>query len=382
MTVVRPPMGWNSWNTFGTHIDEQLIKDTADKMVSEGLLDCGYNYLVIDDCWALRERDNNGKLVPDPAKFPGGMKAVADYVHSKGLKFGMYSCCGAVTCTGYPSSFGHEFDDAASFAEWEIDFLKYDYCFRDQNVPGEVLYRRMSIALANCGRDILFSACNWGSDNSQNWIKTTGAHMWRSTGDIFDGWGSIRDLIKKQFALQTTNGHGCFNDMDMLVVGMNGTGNVAKNDSNVSFEEYKTHFSAWCMFGSPLMIGCDIRNMTEETKKILMNRDVIAIGQDPLYTQPFYAHGAKHTEDKFIACRLLDGGDIAIGVFNLSDTPLNYWNCYLTLNEIGIDISSGKTLKMRELWTGDEITVKNEIFRPEKLEPHCCRLYRASVVDA
>ena len=156
MTVTRPPMGWNSWNTFGKNIDEALIFDTADKMVESGLRDLGYEYLVIDDCWSERLRSPEGKLVPDPKKFPHGMKAVADYVHSKGLKFGMYSCCGALTCAGFPSSFGHEYDDAASFAEWGVDFLKYDYCFRDKNGPGEVLYRRMSIALANCGRDILF----------------------------------------------------------------------------------------------------------------------------------------------------------------------------------------------------------------------------------
>ncbi|MCR5693564.1 MAG: glycoside hydrolase family 27 protein [Clostridia bacterium] len=380
MTVTRPPMGWNSWNTFGKNIDEQLIFDTADKMVVSGLRDLGYEYLVIDDCWSERLRSPEGKLVPDPKKFPHGMKAVADYVHSKGLKFGMYSCCGALTCAGFPSSFGHEYDDAASFAEWGVDFLKYDYCFRDKNVPGEVLYRRMSIALANCGRDILFSACNWGHDDSQNWIKTTGAHMWRSTGDIVDTWNSIRDLTKKQFPLLPTNGHGCFNDMDMLVVGMNGKGNVSREASLLTFEEYKTHFSIWAMFASPLMLGCDVRNMTDETLAIVGNRDVIAINQDPLCAQLFFAKSG--SQEKFIACRLLDGGNIAIGVFNLSDTDLNVWSCCLLLNELGIDVSSRKTLHMRELWTGEEFDVKNEIYRPSKLAPHSCLLFRASVIDA
>ena len=192
--IYTPPMGWNTWNTFAKNIDEKLIMESADIMVESGLLDCGYNYLVIDDCWSLRERDENGKLVPDPEKFPHGMKYVADYVHSKGLKFGMYSCAGALTCAGYPASYEHEFDDAASFAEWGVDFLKYDYCFRPTSVPGKILYKRMSIALKNCGRDILFSACSWGADNTREWIGETGANMWRTTGDIFENWKSIKEL--------------------------------------------------------------------------------------------------------------------------------------------------------------------------------------------
>lgn len=385
MIINKPPMGWNSWNTFGSHINEQLITETADKMVEEGLVGLGYEYLVIDDCWSLRERDAEGKLVPDPAKFPHGMKYVADYVHSRGLKFGMYSCCGAVTCAGYPSSYEHEFTDAASFAEWGVDFLKYDYCFRDTNVPGEILYRRMGLALANCGRDILFSACNWGYDGSPEWIKTTGAHMWRSTLDIFDCFGSIRDLAKKQFPLFKTNGHGCFNDMDMLVVGMNGKGHVAKNDSLMTFEEYKTHFSLWCLFGSPLMLGCDVRNMTDETRTIIGNKELIAIDQDPACHQVFLpAHGADLTDggapDCFFAFRLLDGGDIAVGFFNLSDSEAK--RHYFTLSELGLNMSTGKTLRMKELWTGEEVTIKNEIFRPATLPAHSCRIYRAHLVDA
>lgn len=226
MIVKTPPLGWNSWNTFGHNINETMIKEMADAMVETGLRDAGYEYLVIDDCWSLHERDENGKLVADPEKFPGGMKAVADYVHSKGLKFGMYSCDGTMTCARYPSSFDYEFIDAATFAEWGVDFLKYDNCNRPVNYPGRLLYKRMGLALANCGRDILFSACNWGVDNSPEWIKETGAHMWRSTGDIVDNWQSIKDLTLAQLPLLKTNGQGCFNDMDMLVVGMGGKGNV------------------------------------------------------------------------------------------------------------------------------------------------------------
>ena len=168
---LTPPMGWNSWNTFTWEISEQLIKEAADAMADSGLKDAGYEYIVIDDCWSLHERDAEGRLQADPEKFPHGMKYVADYVHSKGLKFGMYSCAGAITCASYPASYEHEFIDAKTFAEWGVDYLKYDYCFHSIGNPGHLLYKRMGIALANSGRDILFSACSWGADDTRVWIK-------------------------------------------------------------------------------------------------------------------------------------------------------------------------------------------------------------------
>ena len=173
MLAKRPPMGWNSWNTFGENISDALIRETADAMVETGLRDAGYEYLVIDDCWSLRERDENGSLVADPAKFPNGMKAVADYVHSKGLKFGMYSCCGVKTCAGYPGSWGHEFDDAKYFAEVGIDFLKYDNCYHP-SMPSHLSYNRMALALKSQNRDILFSACNWGNAHVETWARSCG----------------------------------------------------------------------------------------------------------------------------------------------------------------------------------------------------------------
>ncbi len=379
MVVTRPPMGWNSWNTFGENINEKMIMEMADKMAEEKLPEYGYEYLVIDDCWSEKLRDANGKLVADHVKFPHGMKYVADYVHSKGLKFGMYSCAGSITCAGYPASYEHEFVDAATFAEWGVDFLKYDYCFHDMNIPGESNYRRMGMALANCGRDILFSACSWGADNTAEWIKTTGAHMWRSTGDINDSWGSVCYLANLQKPLFKTNGHGCFNDMDMLVVGMNGRGNVGV-ESGMSFNEYKSHFSLWCLYGSPLMLGCDVRNMTEETKKIIMNKDAIAIDQDPLGAQIFMPKTS--TDNFIIACRMLDGGDIAIGAFNLGDTVSSFWSGTFTLAEIGLNRSTGKTLLMKELWSGEEYLVENEVAGFGGIEPHDCRFYRAKIVDA
>ena len=374
MVVNKPPMGWNSWNTFGRNIDEKLIMDTADKMVSEGLLDAGYEYLVIDDIWSLKERQN-GKLVADPEKFPHGMKYVADYVHSKGLKFGMYSCAGTLTCAGFPGSYDHEFVDAATFAEWGVDFLKYDYCNHSDIISGAVLYRRMATALENCGRDILFSACSWGADETHKWIKTTGADMWRSTGDIFDTWESIRKLTEAQYTLFETNGRGCFNDMDMLVVGMNGKGNVGIK--GCTFEEYKAHFSIWAMFGSPLMIGCDIRDMDEDTKTILLNKDVIAIDQDATHAQPFSIRNFAWSADTKIFVKLLDGGDMAIAMINFSDQSASL---RFSTDEVGLSFGTGKTLEMKELWSGEVSRPKNETFTAN-VPAHGVKLYRAKVVD-
>ena len=222
---ITPPMGWNSWNTFTWEINDKLIREAADAFVSEGLKDAGYEYVVIDDCWSEKQRDKNGKLVPDHWKFPDGIKPVADYVHSKGLKFGMYSCAGTHTCGGHPGSFEHEFDDAETFAEWGVDYLKYDYCYKPDHIPGEVLYKRMSMALRNCGRDIMFSACNWGNDNVYKWIRESGAHLFRSTGDIQDNWESIKRLALSQIGSECYGGNFCHNDIDMLVVGMHGGSN-------------------------------------------------------------------------------------------------------------------------------------------------------------
>lgn len=375
MVKLTPPMGWNSWNTFGENISEALVFETADRMAESGLLSCGYEYLVIDDCWSLRERDAQGRLVPDPQKFPHGMKAVADYVHSKGLKFGMYSCAGNLTCAGYPGSFEHEFTDAATFAEWGVDFLKYDYCYHSAIIPGEYLYRRMGLALENCGRDILFSACSWGADETHQWIKTSAASMWRSTGDIFDTWESIKNLAKQQESLHPYNGLGCFNDMDMLVVGMHGRGNVGL--TGCSDTQYKTHFSLWAFLGSPLMIGCDIRDMTPETLSILTNREIIAINQDAACRQPYPLRGIWHNDDLIAYAKNLAGGDIAIGLFNLNEEKVT---ARFNLDELGLPHSTQKTLRMTDLWTGREAVVRNANVLWD-LEPCDCAVFRAKVVD-
>lgn len=377
MVIQTPPMGWNSWNTFGAHIDEALIRETADAMVREGLDRLGYSYLIIDDCWASKERNGRGELMADGVKFPNGIKAVADYVHSKGLKFGLHSCCGAMTCAGYPGSYQHEFTDAATFAAWGVDCLKYDFCYRDPNVPPEILYRRMGLALANCGRDILFSACNWGRQNTAEWIRTTGADTWRSTADIFDSWGSIKKLAQAQLSLLSAGGRGCFNDMDMLVVGMNGVGNEEYRQQGCSDAEYRTHFSLWSLLQSPLILGCDVRHLTAETKAIIGNRELIALNRDPAARQVFVR--CRHPEtEAFIASRLLENGDLAVGFFNLGDAVSRASESLLA-EELGWTPEARRRIHARDLWTGEEWDVENGVLVGGGLEPHACRMMRLSL---
>lgn len=375
MLKKTPPMGWNSWNTFAQNINEQLVMEMADHMVAEGYLDMGYEYLVIDDCWSMRDRDEHGRLVPDPEKFPHGMKAVADYVHGKGLKFGMYSCAGNMTCAAYPGSYEHEFIDAETFAQWGVDFLKYDYCYHSKLIHGKYLYRRMGLALENCGRDILFSACSWGADETHRWIKETSASMWRSTGDIFDNWENIKNLAKIQASLHPYHSVGCFNDMDMLVVGMYGQGHVGLGGCTDT--QYKTHFALWSFLGSPLMIGCDIRNIRKEAKDILFNKEMIRINQDPAARQPVKLDGVLGDEDVLCYYKQLYGGEIAIGFFNLKDQVMIP---RITTDELGLPGSTGKSLIMEEVWTGEKLAPKNDVIYTF-LKPYDCAVYRCKIVD-
>lgn len=376
MIVKTPPMGWNSWNTFGGNINEELIKTTADTMVNEGYLDAGYEYLVIDDCWSKRVRNEKGELEPDPEKFPNGMKAVADYVHSKGLKFGMYSCAGNYTCAAYPGSYEYEFIDARTFAEWGVDYLKYDYCFKPAHEYGKMLYRRMGLALANCGRDILFSACSWGADETHKWIKETGAHMWRSTGDIQDNWTSIKELYEKQLPIVEYNGQGCFNDMDMLVVGMHGNGNVAR-ENGCTDEEYLMHFSLWCLFGVPLMMGGDIRNMNDYCRNVMLNRELIAINQDPENRPPYYEPKQRYASNgRMGMLKMLSNGELLLAYYNFAEYPLDV---LLYFDDIGVPYSSGYGLELTDVLTGECVGVKRDFYNP-RLEGHSFKFFKAKFV--
>ena len=283
-----PQMGWNSWNKFATNINEELIKATADKMVELGLVDAGYVYLNLDDGWH-GERDEQGFIHEDPVKFPSGIKALADYMHERGLKLGIYSDAGTNTCACYAGSSGHEYQDAFTYAQWGIDYLKYDWCYT-QNLNPIGAYTLMRSALRRAGRPILFSICEWGSNKPWEWAADVG-HSWRTTGDIgvaflpvpltYDENGrprwrpqSVLDILDQNEPLRAYAGPGHWNDPDMLEVG-----------NGMSVSEDRAHFTLWCMMAAPLILGNDLTNMSEETLAIITNRDVIAIDQDPLGIQ-------------------------------------------------------------------------------------------------
>ena len=372
-----PPMGWNSWNTFAENINEDLVKETVDSMKEQGFLEAGYEYVVMDDCWSLKERDAEGRLVADPEKFPSGIKALADYIHDKGFKFGMYSCCGTRTCANYPGSFEHEFEDAQQFAWWGVDYLKYDNCFRPQNQDGRTLYRRMGMALANSGRDIVFSACQWGTDSVHEWIRSSGAHLFRSTEDINDSRNSIKDIALSQLDKQAFSGPYCHNDMDMLVVGMYGKGGTEYiSAGGCTDEEYQTHFSLWAMMNSPLMIGCDVRNLNDSTKKILLNRDIIAINQDMECRSPFRLNCLSNSPDVFTLVKFLSDGDIAVGMFNMGDVQamvtVDFW-------DMGLTVSSGKNLEFFDCIEHKKLGIKKERYS-ETVAAHGSKVYRCKVV--
>lgn len=368
MLSKTPPMGFNTWNTFGENINETIIKETADAMVEKGLLDAGYEYLVIDDCWSERERDpESGKIVPDKNKFPNGMKAVSDYVHSKGLKFGMYSCAGTRTCADYPGSFDHEFLDAETFAEYGADFLKYDFCFRPDSANGPLLYRKMGMALRACGREILYSACNWGNDEVNTWIRSAGAHMYRSTGDINDSFVSMRDISTSQIDNLAYSAPGCFNDIDMLTIGMYGKGNVGSCGCNDT--DYKTQFAIWCMFSAPLMLGGDIRTLNDNMLELVKNKRLIRINQDEEARPAFVV--SKQGKDRLVFAKLLSDNEVAILFVNLSenDSKIDFF-----FENLGIPAASGYGLEMIDAFSGENLGVKKEFMRI-KVEAHGCECF-------
>lgn len=369
MHITTPPMGWNSWNTFGEHPDEKLIMEIADAMVEKGYKDAGYEYVVIDDCWSLKERDEDGKLVADPEKFPHGMKYVADYVHSKGLKFGMYTCSGVMTCAGYPGSYGHEFIDAKTFAEWGVDFLKYDYCFFPKSGNCKNAYLTMSIALRSCGRDILFSACNWGCEESWKWMRSVGANMYRSTGDVFDRFTSFRDIVFSQKDNFSMSGPGCYNDIDMLVVGMYGKGHVGI-DSGCTDNEYTMHFALWCLLGAPLMMGGDIRNINEFSKNLMQNKELIAINQDRECRPPVIFEDG-------IYFKILENNEYVIGLFNFKDDKARI---QIAFKDLGIPYESGMGLDLHNVITGEKLGVMRDYYMTS-LEGRSCVILKGKLCE-
>ncbi len=375
MLAKRPPLGWNTWNTFGKNISDQLIRETADIMVEKGFRDAGYEYIIIDDCWSLRERDEQGYIVPDPEKFPNGMKAVADYVHSKGFKFGMYSCVGLRTCAGYPSSYGHEFEDAQRFAEWGVDYLKFDYCYFPTNADCKAAYARVALALKATGRDIWFAACNWGEHEPWDWMRSVGAHSYRSTHDIHDNFTSFSTIAKAQIEHLSANSSGCFNDMDMLTVGMHGKGLAAfGDDATCTFEEYKTQFGLWCYFGVPLILGNDVRIMDDECRALVQNPRLLALNQDEETRAPFLFSTDRGVHQFF---RHLANNRFAIGLFNLSDhgAPVN-----VMFDQFGLPLSSGYGLHLTDLFTGEDLGVHKDDYFIGRMDAHTTKLIGAELV--
>jgi alpha-galactosidase len=329
--ALTPPMGWNSWNPFGENVSEEVIRETADAMVSSGLRDVGFTYIVIDDYWQGERDSVTGILSADPDRFPSGIKALADYVHSRGLKFGIYSDAGTQTCGNQPGSFGYEEKDAALFAKWGADYLKYDYChcpdYASKNNDYMMAIDRfgtMGDALEATGRPIVFSICEWGPRSPWLWGKDVGGHLWRTSYDVADIWDSPRNesspigilaSIDVAANLSRFAGPGGWNDPDMLVVGLNNTGFIKGGGCNDI--EYRTQMSMWCMLSAPLMMGCDLRNMNEATKAILLNKEIIDIDQDVLGKQGFRVM----SEDGIDAWKKpLSGDRVAIAFLNRNST--------------------------------------------------------------
>lgn len=333
-----PPMGWNSWNKFACNINEEIVRKQADAMAASGLKAAGYQYIVIDDCWQ-KSRDADGNIVADAERFPSGIKALADYVHAKGLKFGLYSDAGALTCGGRPGSAGHEFQDAKQYARWGVDYLKYDWCYTGTR-NAEAAYTIMAKALRASGRDIVLSICEWGNNQPQRWAPAVG-HLWRTTGDIFDAWSGKKEyslgmleILDLQAELWRYAGPNGWNDPDMLEVGNGG----------MTTTEYETHFSMWAMLAAPLIAGNDLSKMDADTLRILTNKDVIAVDQDAL------GQGARRIwkqGEQEIWSRPLQGGDLAVVLLNRGAKELPMKVTWAQLN-----LPQRLTMDVKDLWSG------------------------------
>ncbi|KEH23292.1 alpha-galactosidase-like protein [Medicago truncatula] len=352
-----PPMGWNSWNHFACQINEKMIRETADALVSTGLSKLGYTYVNIDDCWAELNRDNKGNLVGKKSTFPSGIKALADYVHSKGLKLGIYSDAGYFTCSKQmPGSLGHEFQDAKTFASWGIDYLKYDNCYNDESKP-TVRYPVMTRALMKAGRPIFFSLCEWGDMHPAKWGAKVG-NSWRTTGDITDTWESMISRADMNEVYAELARPGGWNDPDMLEVG---NGGMTKN-------EYIVHFSLWAISKAPLLLGCDVRNVTKETLEIVSNKEVIAVNQDSLGVQ---AKKVRMEGDAEIWAGPLSGYRVAVVLLNKGTQK----HIDITANWNDIGIPPKTVVQARDLW--EHKTLKTPFVNKLRatVESHACKMF-------
>lgn len=362
-----PQMGFNNWNS--THcrdeFDEGMIRGIADKFVSLGLKDAGYQYVNVDDCWANWQRDKDGHLQPNPKRFPSGIAALADYIHERGLKFGLYSSAGTSTCEplqenrGFPGGLGHEKDDAATFASWHVDYLKYDNC-NNQKIGAHKRYTDMAEALRATGRPIFFSMCEWGENKPWLWASKppVEASSWRTTGDITDTYASMLKIFKANVVLDRYASPGHWNDPDMLEVGNGGMTDV----------EYRSHFSLWSIMASPLLIGTDLRTIKPDALQILLNKEVIAIDQDPLGVQGKQVRDAGGIH---VIVKPLKDGAVAVAVFNETDKAKDV---SVPAREIGL--KAGGSYTLRDLWAHTDAKGDGSI--KATLAPHATVMYRIS----
>jgi len=340
-----PPMGWNSWNKFACNVSEDLIKQAADAMVTSGMKDAGYQYVVIDDCWQVA-RDAQSNIIADPQRFPSGIKALADFVHAKGLKFGLYSDAGTGTCQNRPGGRGYEFQDARQYAAWGVDYLKYDWC-NHSTQDSAASYAIMRDALAKSGRPIVFSLCEWGSTKPWLWAKDVG-NLWRATGDIINKWdgtekwggNGVVQILDLLDGLESYAGPGHWNDPDMLEVGNGGLNNT----------ENRAHFSMWCLLAAPLMAGNDIRSMSNDIRDILTNKEVIAIDQDPLGRQ---GRRVKRSEGLEVWARQLADGGRAVALLNRTSAEAE-----ITVTWPDIGYPEHLPAKVRDLWARRDLGEK------------------------
>lgn len=350
-----PPMGWNSWNKFACNVNERVVRDTADAMASNGMKDAGYEFVVIDDCWH-GSRDENGFITEDRTRFPSGLKALADYIHSKGLKFGIYSDAGTKTCGGRPGSQGHEYQDALQYARWGVDYLKYDWCSTGVR-NAEEAYALMSDALRATGRPIVFSLCEWGNSRPWLWASKIG-NLWRTTGDITDKWEGkhgyswgIVSIVDMNEPLWPYAGPGHWNDPDMLEVGNGG----------LSDTEYRAHFSLWAIMAAPLIAGNDVANMSPATRAILLNREVIAVDQDPLGQQG--RRVAKNGDLEVWSKPMADGGR-AVLLFNRGEGPAR-----IEAEWPALGLPAKVDMRVRDLWAHRDLGRMRQRFGAE-VAPH------------
>ncbi len=325
-----PPMGWNTWNKFGCDVSEKLIEETADAMASSGMRDAGYRYLVIDDCWQV-SRDSAGTIVADPQRFPNGIKAVADYVHAKGLLFGIYTDAGTKTCQGRPGTLDHEVQDARTYASWGVDYVKEDWCnARGLDAPAQ--YRKFHEALVATGRPIVLSICEWGSNRPWEWAAGIG-HLWRTTDDISDRWSSMLTNLDASAVHQAVAGPGGWNDPDMLEVGNGG----------MTDDEYRAHLSLWAIVAAPLIAGNDVRTMSAATRDILTNGEVVAVDQDSLGVEGWMA--TQVTPGLQVWSKPLRNGARAVALLNRTDSAGT-----IGVEWPAIGLARGGRARVRDLW--------------------------------